>query len=213
MFSMKNQNRAKETIKTVELGHEKKKLLSQTPKISPHQDEGKMESVKMEVSVDSWQSLEISAKQSDAITESVKMEIDKKVNKVQNSLFTIFGLFASIVTFFSVEVQILKTACSNFTLAWLSLITLWWLVIFVILIDHIWRGRWEEEKKKIAKMFLEIAGLIFLVGIILISFWNEQQCKENEIYQKFENEYWKKIIELENKIDHKNDFFWDFFKI
>lgn len=142
-----------------------------------------------------------------------KNRIKEEIEKTKNSLYTQLWLFASVITFISVEIQILKTTCSNFSLAWLSFITLWWLVIFVILIDHIWRGRWEEEKKKIAKMFLEIAGLIFLVGIILISFWNEQQCKENEIYQKFENEYWKKIIELENKIDHKNDFFWDFFKI
>lgn len=207
MFSMKDQKRAKKTIKTVELEHEKKKLLSQTPKISPHQEEGKMESVKMEVSVDSWQSLEISAKQSDAITESVKMEIDKKVNKVQNSLFTIFGLFASIVTFFSVEVQILKTACSNFTLAWLSLITLWWLGLFVVLIDYIGKDWWQQEgKSNISKTILFLTGWIFLVGIILACLWNEQQCKENEIHQKFENEYWKKLIELEDKIEHNKMF-------
>jgi|GEM_PF-6265470 predicted membrane protein len=60
---------------------------------------------------------ELSSKQKDAITLSVEAEVKKQVAMDKNSLFTVFGLFASVVTFISVEVQILKSACSSFALA------------------------------------------------------------------------------------------------
>lgn len=41
----------------------------------------------------------------------------QEINKEKNSLFTLLGLFTSVVTFISVEIQILKSACSSFTLA------------------------------------------------------------------------------------------------
>lgn len=141
------------------------------------------------------------------IEDEVRAEIKKQVAMDKNFLFTAFWLFSSVVTFISVEVQILKSACSNFTLAWLSLITLWWLGLFVVLIDYIGKDWWQQEgKSNISKTILFLTGWIFLVGIILACLWNEQQCKENEIHQKFENEYWKKLIELENKIDHNKMF-------
>lgn len=141
------------------------------------------------------------------IEDEVRAEIKKQVAIDKNYLLTAFWIFASIVTFISVEVQILKSVCSWLTLAWLSFITLWWLGLFVVLIDYIGKGWWQQEgKSNISKTILFLTGWIFLVGIILAYLWNEQQCKENEIYQRVEHEYWKKIIELENKIENRNRF-------
>lgn len=161
---------------------------------------------------------ELSSEQKDAITLSVEAEVKKQTDiKVEaevkkqvamdkNSLFTVFGLFASVVTFISVEVQILKSACSSFTLAWLSLIMLWWLWMFIVLIDYI--GKWwrNRENNPFPKNLAYWILFLFVIWILLSCLWNEQQCKENEIHQKFENEYWKKLIELENKIDHNKMF-------
>ena len=175
---------------------------------------------------------ELSLEQKDAITLSVEAEVKKQTDiKVEaevkkqvamdkNSLFTAFWLFSSVVTFISVEVQLLKSVCSWLTLAWLSFITLWWLGLFVILVDYIGRDRIEEnnkeknnkeednkeKKNKILMIILSFTCLVFFVGVWFVYQWNEQQCKENEIHQKFENEYWKKLIELENKIDHNKMF-------
>lgn len=170
---------------------------------------------------------ELSLEQKDAITLSVEAEVKKQTGiKVEaeikkqvamdkNSLFTAFWLFSSVVTFISVEVQILKSVCSWFTLAWLSFITLWWLGLFVILIDYIGRDRSEKDnneednkkkKNKILMIILYFTCCVFIIGVLLVWKWDEQQCKENEIHQKFENEYWKKLIELENKIDHNKMF-------
>lgn len=151
------------------------------------------------------------------IEDEVRAEIKKQVAIDKNSLLTAFWIFASIVTFISVEVQILKSVCSWLTLAWLSFITLWWLGLFIILIDYIGRDRSEEEnneednkkkknKNKILMIILFFTCCVFIIGALLVWKWDEQQCKENEIHQKFENEYWKKLIELENKIDHNKMF-------
>ena len=149
------------------------------------------------------------------IEDEVRAEIKKQVAIDKNYLLTAFWIFASIVTFISVEVQILKSVCSWFTLAWLSFITLWWLGLFVILIDYIGRDRSEKDnneednkkkKNKILMIILSFTCCVFIIGVLLVWKWDEQQCKENEIHQKFENEYWKKLIELENKIDHNKMF-------
>lgn len=148
----------------------------------------------------------IELKQKDLITTSVQKEIQKQVDSDKNFLYTLFGLFASVVTFISVEVQILKSACGSFTLAWLSLIMLWWLWMFIVLIDYI--GKWwrNRENNPFPKNLAYRILFLFVIWILLSCLWNEQQCKENEIYQKFEHEYWKKLIELENKIDHNKMF-------
>lgn len=149
------------------------------------------------------------------IEDEVRAEIKKQVAIDKNYLLTAFWIFASIVTFISVEVQILKSVCSWFTLAWLSFIILWWLGLFVILIDYIGRDRSEEDnneednkkkKNKILMIILSFTCCVFIIGVLLVWKWDEQQCKENEIHQKFENEYWKKLIELEDKIDHNKMF-------
>lgn len=130
----------------------------------------------------------------------------QEINKEKNSLFTLLGLFTSVVTFISVEIQILKSACSSFTLAWLSLIMLWWLWTFIILIDYI--GKWwrNRENNPFPKNLAYRILSLFVIWILLSCLWNEQQCKENEIHQKFENEYSKRLSELENKIDHNKMF-------
>ena len=149
------------------------------------------------------------------IEDEVRAEIKKQVAIDKNYLLTAFWIFASIVTFISVEVQILKSVCSWFTLAWLSFITLWWLGLFVILIDYIGRDRSEKDnneednkkkKNKILMIILSFTCCVFIIGVLLVWKWDEQQCKENEIHQKFENEYSKRLSELENKIDHNKMF-------
>ena len=130
----------------------------------------------------------------------------QEINKEKNSLFTLLGLFTSVVTFISVEIQILKSACSNFTLAWLSLIMLWWLWMFIVLIDYIGKSWRNRENNSFPKNLAYRILSLFAIWILLSCLWNEQQCKENEIYQRVEHEYWKKIIELENKIENRNRF-------
>lgn len=122
-------------------------------------------------------------------------ELNKRtgdLDKIRDNLFTLFGLFASVVAFLLEEVQILNNTCSKWMMIWLSLILLWSLSFFVLLIKFILSFRddfdWKRDiniKSPICIVWLIALGLI-LIGIISASWWDEVKCKTENIIQQYE---------------------------
>jgi len=80
------------------------------------------------------------------IGQTVKDKISEEISVDKASLFTVFGIFASIVTFVSVEIQILKVICDFWNIAGFSMIVLSSLLMFILLLDYIGRG-WRDDSK------------------------------------------------------------------
>lgn len=111
----------------------------------------------------------------------VKKEVDEKVREESNKMFTLFWVFASVVAFLLVEVQVLKTATSWQLLAWLSLILLWSLSFFIAVLNFVLKS-WDDFKlKDVIKTKSWI--LLFLVLFLLI-WWIWLSSKWDEIKSK-----------------------------
>ena len=145
----------------------------------------------------------------DFVSSHVKEEIQKEIKFDKASLFTVFGIFASIVTFVSVEIQILKILCDVWDIIGFSIIILASLLTFILILDYIGRG-WRNDFKLEIKQFPWILMIfilsLFLVGFISIRFSNKEvACKDEAIFKKYESNFMDKQIELENKYDGKID--------
>ena len=100
------------------------------------------------------------------VEEAVKVrlgEIEKKIEKDRTSILTIFGIFASIIAFLSVQVQILQKATSFTQLISLSLILIAGLLCFVVALQWITHV-WIEGGKKSSLIALVIIIVILLLG-------------------------------------------------
>lgn len=135
------------------------------------------------------------------IVNEIILEMEDKLATDKTSLISVFGIFASIVTFLSVEIQILKTICSFWKLVGFTLIMLSSLLLFILILDFIWKN-WINFKNNKNTVIPNITWfiLILLVSWIWISWiaWDENQCKENSIYQRYSDEFSQKLIQLKS---------------
>ena len=141
------------------------------------------------------------------VTKTVKKVVEKKVNQElvhdKATLFTVFGIFASIVTFTSIEIQILKNTCSSSKITGLSLTILSSLLLFIFVLDYIgrsWREDFCYQLKKFPWHLLIIVSVIFVLGIFLSTKGNEQSCIEHYIYSRYEKNFIEKQVILENSL-------------
>ncbi len=104
------------------------------------------------------------------VVPKIKKEVDEKVRQESNKMFTLFWIFASVVAFLLVEVQVLKTATSWNVLAWLSLILLWALSFFMLLIKIVLLLR-ENFSYKEDKIWIFIVAVLLITSILFIGFW------------------------------------------
>lgn len=136
----------------------------------------------------------------DKVKQIVKTEFDKENNK----MFSIFWIFASVVAFLLVEVQILNRACSWQMIMWLSVIILWALSFFVLIFNYILTIKDDIEWKNILKkkffILLLIILLFFWVWIYLSSKWDEIKCENEAIIEQYQENLYE---ELDYKIEKK----------
>lgn len=113
----------------------------------------------------------------DDISKAVEKETNEQYNaivdKLRENLFTLFWVFASVVAFLLVEVQVLKSATSWQMLAWISLILLWALSFFVLLMKVVISS--ENSWKFWIWILFIISGIFILIWVYLASQWNEWQ--------------------------------------
>lgn len=125
------------------------------------------------------------------LDESIKQrfkEYDAKQALEKSNLITVFGVFASIVTFLSVEIQILKTISSYWSLLGFSIIMLSSLLMFVLILNYLGQMWIKEEIKSIFQdSVFRFLCFLFIVGLIIsgIGYWttsNEHKF-EDRIHQ------------------------------
>lgn len=135
------------------------------------------------------------------VKDHVKDEIQKEIKYDKASLFTVFGIFASIVTFVSIEIQILKTLCDFWNVVGFSIIILASLLSFILILDYIgrgWRNDFRLELKQFPWILMIFIILLFATGFISTSFsTKEVSCKDEAIFKKYENDFLDKRLELE----------------
>ena len=141
------------------------------------------------------------------VKDHVKSEIQKEIKFDKASLFTIFGIFASIVTFVSIEIQILKTLCDFWNVIGFSIIILASLLTFILILDYIgrgWRNDFKLEIKQFPWILMIFIVLLFATGFFSTSFSSKEvACKDEAIFRKYNSDFIDKQFELEKKYNDK----------
>lgn len=138
-------------------------------------------------------------------------KIDEQVQIDKVSLITVFGVFASIISFLTIEFQFLKTICSLEAILGYTFVLFALLFGFNIGLDYLVKSRLEKTTPKPNIYFVILVAIFAVVGTWLAMKGNEINCKENQIYRKyskdfesrasdFDTQYSKRLDNLESKI-------------
>lgn len=128
-------------------------------------------------------------------------KIDKQVQTDKISLFTVFGIFASIISFLTIEFQFLKTLCSPEKIVGFSLLMFSLLLSFNVALDYLVKSRTEKKTPRPNIYFAIFVALTFALGIIFIYRGNEEVCKDNQIYERYSSQFDQNMNEYQIKID------------
>lgn len=129
------------------------------------------------------------------IDNRVKIEIEKLRETLTASSISTLGIFASIVTFLLVEIQILKNICDFSKLLGFSSFILGALLSFIVILQHIIGSNKRTTQRQ--STFL-ILLLLFLFGFSIFSMYrssDEFTCKLTHLNEEFE----KLGVNLEKK--------------
>ena len=121
---------------------------------------------------------DLSESQKSQVKELFRPELQAEVRDTKKDFITIFGLFAALVTFLSVDVQIFKTTNNINQLIGLTLLSTALILLFTIIINGIVKDRtnWKDILSPIY-MFV----LIFLiVGTTLLTCSHSQNSNKAE---------------------------------
>lgn len=139
------------------------------------------------------------------VTKKVDEKYSKTIEELRNNLFTLFSILASVIAFLFAEIQILQDLCSRQSIIGFTLILLWSLSTFVVLIktlldkDDIFEWKNIHNTKSGALLILSVLFIIF--WIILSSQWHEIKCNNEAIIQQYqENLYDELDVKIEKKI-------------
>lgn len=170
------------------MNHEKNKIETNTNKQTNYTES---ENVKIDLKeVDNRISQEV-----ERYYEKSKADIDKLIQSDKASLMTIFGLFASILTFLTIEFQFLTKVTCFYNILGFTLVLFALLISFNLALDYLAKN--SSDKIILPNKWFMIFILLTLVsGVVFI--WLGQ-CSDNEI-NKIQIGYDKKISELETKI-------------
>lgn len=157
---------------------------------------------------DKNQSLQVDENQlKGLVRDRVQEEVQKEIKFDKASLFTVFGIFAAIVTFISTEIQLLRMLCGFWSAVGFSIVILASLLTFILVLDYIGRG-WRNDFKLEARQFPWILMIfiicLFVTGFVSASFSEkESTCREEAIFKKYESNFIDKQLELEREYDSK----------
>jgi len=97
-----------------------------------------------------------------------KNEINVQVQTDKASLITVFGIFASITSFLTIEFQFLKTLTSLKQILGFTLVLCAMLFGFNIALDYLVKSRLDSETPKPVLFFCLFVTVLFFVGIVLV---------------------------------------------
>ena len=161
--------------------------------------------------IDTTQSVDIDAK--DQVEEIVQKNSEKfysksleekfkhDIGELRNNLFTLFSILASVIAFLFAEIQLLKNLCSWQGISWFTLILLWSLSLFLLLIK-IFLSSKDKIKFDCPSIILWIFIILILAWwVYLSSQWDEIKCEDDAIFEKYEEIFNEKQEEFYNGIE------------
>ena len=101
-----------------------------------------------------------------AATESLKKDVKIEARDLKKDFLTIFGIFASFVTFLSIEVQVFKNTSDVFELIGICSLSLSFVMFFAIMLNEIAKDKSELKNFKTPTYLINLVFLI--IGIIFI---------------------------------------------
>lgn len=128
-------------------------------------------------------------------------EIQKNALDFNETLMTKFGIFASIISFLTIEFQFLKVFYSFEKILGFSFILFSLLFSFNMGLHHLVKSNSKEKSKPVGLIIFNI--LIFLLGVFWIYRGNEDKHKEQKIYEKYSEEFNYMTTEFTKKYDQR----------
>lgn len=96
----------------------------------------------------------------------IKRDLNKESQEIKKDFLTIFGLFASFVTFLSIEVQVFKNKDNVLELIGITSVSLAFVMFFALVINDISKDKssWSDFKKPtyVINMGFAVIGMLFL---------------------------------------------------
>jgi hypothetical protein len=138
--------------------------------------------------VDIYQVNEIVAKAREEFTAqivAVRADFKRDIEADKATLTTVFGLFASITSFLTIEFQFLKTLSDLKSIVGFSILMFSLLFSFNIALDYLIKSRIDKEVPKPNYFFMLWVMILFAIGIAFMFFGNEEKYRESKIYQRF----------------------------
>jgi len=132
-------------------------------------------------------------------------EIRRQVQTDKASLITVFGIFASMISFLTIEFQFLKSVCSFEKLLGFTLILASLLLCFNVALDYLVKSRTDYKTPKPNIIFGFFVVILFILGINFMYLGNEEICNDNKIYERYSENFENKQSEFnENFVSEQN---------
>ena len=128
-------------------------------------------------------SITVSSADLELIKYKISEDLKKEFKTDKSTLMSIFGVFASIITFLSVEVQILQKAISFDQLIFLSLVLFICLLGFILILEWLIKNWIEESVNKIPITLYFFIVLLF----ILIIYFGHKSTNQNKAHNNLYN--------------------------
>ncbi|GEM_PF-5784602 len=110
---------------------------------------------------------EVIKQEKNNILDEAKAEIEKKIQASQASFITVFGIFASITSFLTIEFQFLKTLNNILQILGFTLVLFALLFGFNIGLDYLVKSRIDKEFPLPNLWFSGFVMILLFIGIFL----------------------------------------------
>lgn len=138
------------------------------------------------------------------VIEDAEKAIREQVQTDKASLITVFGIFASVISFLTIEFQFLKTLCSFEKILGFTLILFALLFSFNVALDYLVKSRLDKQTPKPNLYFIFMVVLVFIAGIYFTFQGNEEVCRDNKIYQRYSDQFEVNSNEQQKQFDNFN---------
>lgn len=146
----------------------------------------------------------------DKLEQELTSKIYETRDQVTANYISVLGIFASIVAFLLIEIQILRNICDFQRLMGFSFFVVGLLLVFVIALHFVLSIRTKEDinKLSIIVVLLTIAS-VFITGYVVLSKAHDEYiCKLSNLDERFEliknsldNKEFEKYNELKSEIE------------
>lgn len=141
------------------------------------------------------------------VREDTDKAIREQVQTDKASLITVFGIFASVISFLTIEFQFLKTLCSLEKILGFTLILFALLFGFNVALDYLVKSRLDKQTPKPNLYFVVMVIFIFISGIFFTFQGNEEVCRDNKVYQRYSEQFEANLGEQQKEMDNQLDNF------